>query len=219
VNKPQPFLRLAAVFAALTTLAVWGIASRPASAPLAPPASAAPGSVHSILHIQPFRLAESYTHKWRAEQPAVRSGFLVVLEVDAAAFTPRQGLEPVLQFGAETVQRINHGHLDGRLIGLVPAAAAPDGWPLGDLSSAAPFLAAPALPEQLLSATAQQSWTSASTAALAAHAAHGARATLTTQRLDLAGYNELLRAAGNLILLHAPGESELAEALLMPRLR
>lgn len=216
MSKPQTFLRSAAALAALASLAVWGVASRPWSVPVAPPASVNPGAVRSVLHVQPFRLAESYTHKWRAEQPTVRAGYLIVLDVDAAAFVPRQGLVPVLQFGAETVQRVNHGHLDGRLIGLVPASAGADGWPEGDLSSTAPFLAAPALPEQVLAVTALESWNFESAAALAAHATS---ASISMPRLDLANYDELLRAAGGLILIHAPGESDLAETLLMPVLR
>lgn len=216
MSKPQSLLRSAAAFAALASLAVWGIASRPWSAPVAPPASVDPGAVRSILHIQPFRLAEPYTHNWRAERPSVRAGYLIVLDVDAAAFAPRQSLEPVLQFGPETVQRINHGHPDGRLIGLVPATPGPNGWPLGKLTNAAPFLAAPALPEQVLAVTALESWNLEGGSALAAHVV---RASISTPGLDLANYDELLRAAGNLILIHAPGESELAGTLLMPVLR
>ena len=222
MSKQQPFLRSLTVFAALASLAVWGVASGPWSAPSAPtvpsgPAtSAANGAVRAVLHVQPFRLAAPYTHNWRAERPSVTAGFLVVLDVDPAVFTASQGLEPVLQFGAETVQRVNQGQLDGRLIGLVPALAGADGWPLGDLSDVAPFLAAAALPEQVQALAAQQSWNVARSEALAAHAD---RALPLAQGLDLASYNDLLREAAGLILEHAPGERELAQTLLIPVLR
>ncbi len=204
--------------AALAGLAVWGVAAGPWSANAAPAEPTAPvaqdGSI-GVLHVQPFRLAEAYKHLWRAEAPRITAGYLVVLDVASEDFVPRQSAEPVLQFGAETVERINRGDLDGRLIGIVPMAAGEDGWPVSSLEGSAPFLAAPALPEQISAAAAADAWN----AVVATGFAPSAPLPASAAGLDLGSKDDLMRAAAALIQQHAPSEGQLAESLAMPLLR
>ena len=78
-----------------------------------------------LLHARPFVLQESYVHTWRKEQPAVRSGYVLVLQANLDLIVPRQTLEPVLYMGGETVERANSPVRDsgptGQLVVLVPA--------------------------------------------------------------------------------------------------
>lgn len=204
--------------AALAGLAVWGVAAGPWSTKAAPAEPTAPvaqdGSI-GVLHVQPFRLTEAYKHFWRAEAPLITAGYLVVLDVASEDFTPRQSAEPVLQFGAETVERINRGDLDGRLIGIVPMAAGEDGWPVASLEGSAPFRTAPRLPEEVTAAEAAAAWNGVVATGFAPNVPLPAPAAA----LDLGSKDDLMRAAAALIEQHAPSERQLAESLAMPLLR
>lgn len=179
--------------------------------------SADPSAVWDVIAAVPFRLAEPYTHWWRSEMPKVSTGHLVALSVDPEKFIPRQGLEPVLQVGLETAERINGGHLDGALIVFVPSEAGEDGWPRMDLASETIFLGDPALPEQIgvahleaqLAKTTAQPFGSRLAAALESGG----------EPLDLTDRVELEEVAARWMQTWAPGEDDKASGLLVPRER
>jgi hypothetical protein len=214
VSQPNTF---SAVFAGLAlsglalTTAVTALGPTPSPVREAPQA----GAVWDVLYARPFRLAEPYTHNWRVERPAVSAGYLLVLSVDPQAVVPRQSLEPVLQVGEQTAERINGGHLDGALVVIVPSAAGPDGLPTLDLASAPIFMGSPALPEQVdaVHLTAEL----ASTSAIAFAPARINQALARGgQVLDLADRVALGQEAARLVLGYAPSESDLANGLLVP---
>jgi len=98
-----------------------------------------PKTILDVVHIQPFQLEESFRFDWRSEKPDVRSGLLVVFKVDPDLVKPRNALEPVLYAGNQTVQRLNHGHESGFVIGIIPEEL--------DLSMVPIWFGTPALPE------------------------------------------------------------------------
>lgn len=100
-----------------------------------------PQPVIDIVHIQPFRLEQSFKYDWRRDHPDVQSGLLVVFKVDPDLVTPRNALEPVLYAGNQTVQRLNHGHESGFVIGIIPEQI--------DLSKEPIWFGTPALPERI----------------------------------------------------------------------
>lgn len=84
------------------------------------PAPEAPSAVLDLVEVHPFRVRTEYRHDWSAGRPLVSSGLLVVLKVDPAYVLPRNTAEPVLYAGDLTVQRLNHGHRSGYVVGLIP---------------------------------------------------------------------------------------------------
>ena len=74
----------------------------------------------NLVEAVPFRLAQPYTHHWRAENPRVDKGMVLVIEVAPNLVLPRQTMLPVLYVGDQTAEPINQGHLSGYLIVLVP---------------------------------------------------------------------------------------------------
>lgn len=100
-----------------------------------------PRPVIDIVHVQPFRLRQSFEYDWRRERPDVRSGLLVVFKVDPDLVTPRNALEPVLYAGNHTVQRLNHGNESGFVIGIIPEQI--------DLSREPVWFGPPNLPERI----------------------------------------------------------------------
>ena len=201
---------------AIISLGVLGIAAGPWSVA---PATAVPSqsttAIGGVLHMAPFRLEEAYRFAWNHEAPLVSAGYLVVLDVNPTDFVPRQGLEPVLQFGPQTIERVNQGHHHGRLVGIVPASAGVDGWPTESLAAWTPFLAEPALPEQVRQSEARAAWTKAQSESSLPSLPLPAAAS----GLELQGYGDLLRVAADLIRQHSPTEKELADTLSMPVLR
>ncbi len=93
---------------------------------LLPHAHAAPPvddghAVRAILSATPFELTTSYTYDWSAEHPDVKSGTLLVLDVDPAWLVPSDIHQAVLFVGAVPAERVNTGFPDGRLVVIVPA--------------------------------------------------------------------------------------------------
>ncbi len=109
----------------------------------------APSAAWDVLYAQPFVLDEGYTHYWRLEQPTVYAGYIVVLEVNPDHVVPRQTYEPVLYVGSQTAERVNHGHLDGRLVVIVPTVTDADGMPVLDLEETPVWFGEPELPERV----------------------------------------------------------------------
>lgn len=208
-----------AAFAALALAAVVAAVSRGArtgpSPETAPPPAAAPDAVWDVLAARPFRVSEPFTHWWRSERPQVSAGHILVLAVDPERFLPRQTLEPVLQVGEQTAERVNRGHLDGALVVVLPSEAGPDGWPVCDLALEPMFLASPALPESVDGA-----WLARELGATSAVPFDRGRIERALANggvpLDAADQDEVLRAAALWVQSYAPGERDLAEGLLVP---
>ncbi len=102
-----------------------------------------------LVYARPFVLDQPYTHFFRAEQPAVASGYVLVIAADPAVIHPRQTYEPVLYVGDETAERVNFGHESGHVIAFVPAGLDADGQVDLDLASTPIYFGEPALPEQV----------------------------------------------------------------------
>lgn len=79
-------------------------------------------AVRSILAVQPFVLEHPYRYDWCAEHPWIRSGLLLVLDVDPAWLIPSDTRQAVLYAGTLPVERLNTGWPEGRLIVVVPGA-------------------------------------------------------------------------------------------------
>jgi hypothetical protein len=174
--------------------------------------------VRGLVLARPFALAEPYEHVWRLEKPSVRSGWLLVIEVDPSFVQPKQVLTPVLLVGDQTVECVNFGQETGRVVAIVPAPADENGVPELDLAASPAWFASPELPERVDAA-----WISAERArALPAEVATFTAAEITTAReragatLRLANRIELDQQAALLILEHSPSDHEIAEALLVP---
>lgn len=179
------------------------------------PTTADPDAVWDVLVARPFRVGEPFIHWWRAERPAVTAGHLLVLAVDPQKFVPRQELEPVLQVGEETAERVNAGHLDGTLVVIVPSPAGLDGWPTRDLTLDPIFLGTPALPERVDSAHLVKELVA--TTAMPFGAARIERALANGGApLDARDRNELEQEAARLIQAYAPSEQDRAAGLLVP---
>ena len=145
LNLRIPHLLLAAL---LLPAAALGIQSTgPARERPATPATPAP--VNGIVSIQPFELETEALHFWRAEKPAVRTGYLLVLRVDPALVYPRQVAEPVLYVGHQTAERVNVGFESGHVVAILPAAIDPQHPDYVDLSTEIFWFGTPELPEQV----------------------------------------------------------------------
>jgi len=130
----------------LTVLGLSASAIGQASSPAIPPT---PAPVRDVLFVQPFDLATPAPHLWRAEQPTMRSGYLLVLEVDHALVFPRQMAEPVLYVGHQTAERVNVGYESGHVVAIVPAVIDPEHADYLDLSKELIWFGSPELPERV----------------------------------------------------------------------
>lgn len=178
--------------------------------------------VNGVLFAQPFLLEESYTHQWRAEQPSVNAGYLLVLEVDEAFTVPRNTLESVLYVGEQTAERINWGTGSGRIVAVLPTPIGADGMPQLDFSTALAWYGSPELPERVDAARIAAELADARTAGLTPLDPAGVALALEEggELLTLADKTALERyAAEELLLTYSPSEAELAESLLSPLLR
>lgn len=120
----------------------------PADPPAArnPRAAALPAGIRTLVAVQPFRVAEPWPHEWRADRPAVREGWIVVLEADPGLVRPRQAEQAVLMAGAMPLEVVQVAVDRGVVVAILPRDAAADAAGIDAL----PFhLAAPALPESL----------------------------------------------------------------------
>jgi len=163
-----------------------------------------PVPVRNILYARPFTLERPFRNDWSKARELVSTGVLVVLEVDPALVVPRDTLEPVLYAGNVPVQRLNHGHLSGRVIGIVPGNI--------DLATAPIWFGTPELPERVTDGIVRSERARADQAGIRPfdpeRIAGVRRATVTTK--DLAA---LLRdVAAGLVDQYSPQEKELADA-------
>lgn len=176
------------------------------------------GPVRSLVAAKPFAVAAPYAHRWRREQPEVRAGWLLVLEVDPLYVEPHQTAMPVLLLGDQTVECVNFGLESGRVIAIVPAAADPAGMPALDLVANPAWFGPPELPERV-----DAGWIAAARAKARPEEIASFTASEVAQArkrggalLQAADRVEIDRLAARWILEHAPAERELAEGLLVP---
>lgn len=78
-------------------------------------------AVHTVLSAIPFQLDAAYSYDWSAEHPMIKSGTVLVLDVDPAWLVPSDVRQAVLYVGAVPAERLNTGFPDGRLVVIVPA--------------------------------------------------------------------------------------------------
>lgn len=177
----------------------------------APPLPTTPAPVDDILYVQPFTLDKAYASTWRAEQPKVTSGLLLVLKVNPDLVYPRQTAEPVLYVGDQTAERVNVGYVSGHVVAIVPGEV--------DLEKALAWFGAPDLPERVTAQTIRQQTQRAVAANIKPLAAENVRKAVTAggKTLKLADYDALRRAAAELIKTYAPDESDLANSIQAPR--
>lgn len=171
-----------------------------------------PVAAGPIVLARPFRLETPATHTWRAERPEFTEGWIVVLDVDPAIVTPTPDAEPVLYGGAETVARVNHGHLDGRVVGILPTIGAK-----ADLSTVRFFFGDADLPERISADDARVAVRRAVDAGIAAPDAEERAASIeAAEPVVYADRYELMLDAMRLVRVHAPGERDLADGWLLP---
>lgn len=169
---------------------------------------ATPAPVKDLLYARRFTLVTPYTNTGSKERASVSTGVLVVLEVDQAYVFPRETLEPVLYAGNTPVKRLNHGHLSGRVIGIVPGNI--------DLSTAPIWFGTPELPERVTRGIVEAERARAERAGIRAFP----RAKLSAvERPPVAAQDlaTLLRnVAAELVYEFSPQEKELADAWRLP---
>ena len=170
-----------------------------------------PAPIQGILAARRFTLATPFPYTWSKEHISVSRGTLVVLQVDPAYVIPREGLEPVLYAGDVPVQRLNHGHKSGRVIGLIPGDV--------DLTTAPIWFGTPQLPERITADMAARERAQAEKSGVHALAATKI-AGLDRPTLAVADAAALLRGvAADLVLKFSPQEKNLAAQWRLPTAR
>ena len=177
--------------------------------------------VRGIVLARPFTLAEPYVDAWRLEKPSVRSGWLVVLEVDPRFVQPHQVAMPVLLCGAETVECVNFGFDSGKVVAIVPSATDARGEPTLDLAASPAWFGAPELPERVDAAWIAAERARAKPDDVATFTAEEVAAARTRGGASLQGASriDLDRQAALLILEYSPQERDLANGMLVPQLK
>jgi hypothetical protein len=167
-----------------------------------------PQSVIDIERVQPFQLKQSYKYDWRLKRPDVQSGLLVVFKVNTDLVIPRNALEPVLYAGNQTVQRLNHGHESGFVIGIIPEQI--------DLSKEPVWFGTPALPERINAEIIATERTKAERAGISALKSTDIQSR-TKDPIVASDLTTLLREqAANLLLEFSPQEKRLADSWRLP---
>jgi hypothetical protein len=167
-----------------------------------------PRPVIDVERIQPFRLEQAFKYDWRRDHPDVRSGLLVVFKVDRDLVTPRNALEPVLYAGNQTVQRLNHGHESGFVIGIIPGQI--------DLSKEPVWFGTPALPERIDAEMIAKERTKAKRSGISALKSTDIQSR-TQDPVVASDLTTLLREqAANLVLKFSPQEKPLADSWRLP---
>jgi hypothetical protein len=178
------------------------------------PAATPVGGV-TLIEARPFTLDVPYTHDWRAERPQVTAGVLLVLGVDPDLVHPRQGLEPVLYVGDQTVERINFGGESGHVVAVVPAPVDGQGHVALDLSRTPIYFGTPALPEQVDAATVAQELAAAQARGIAPPTA-AAVAAVSQPEVRFHDSYDVRVFAADLIEAWSPMETDLVSGLRAP---
>ncbi|GDX79954.1 hypothetical protein LBMAG42_17650 [Deltaproteobacteria bacterium] len=88
--------------------------------------AAEPPPVRGIVSAVPFTLSVPYRSDWSAEHPEVRSGTLLVLDVESSWLVLRNGPQPVLYVGAAPAEVLRRDVEAGRVVVVVPGAIGPE---------------------------------------------------------------------------------------------
>jgi hypothetical protein len=198
----------------LVLLLAAGVAALVTSLPDEPPALPAvtPVGGVDILYAQPFTTDVPWTHTWRAEQPKVQAGWVLVLAVDPNLVVPRQSAEPILFVGDQTAERVNQGDQSGHVIAIVPAPLDASGAVAFDLSHAPIYFGAPGLPEQVTAAKAKAELDAAVQRGIAAPTAQ-TLANVTKPQVAFTNDWELHAFCSDLIQTWSPQETDLIATL------
>ena len=172
------------------------------------PSPELPAAVGDLVVARPFKLAKGYKYDWSREPRTVTSGVLVVLKVDPSLVVPRNSAEPVLYAGDQPVQRLNHGHESGHVIGIIPGKI--------DLSSAPIWFGRPELPERVDAKMVRAERALAEKAKIQPFPENKVRAAMQ-ERIEAADLAALLREhVAELVLEFSPQEKQLAETWRLP---
>jgi hypothetical protein len=181
---------------------------------LVPPLPATPAAVQRLIHAQPFVLEQGYEFEWRADRPVIKSGWLLVLQVDSALVFPRQVAEPVLYVGKTTAERINIGHQSGRVVAIVPSALGKDNEPELKLAESLMWFGNPGLPEQVDEGQVESSRVAATRHGIKPFDSESIALAREARALIQAENREALRnVAADLIATYSPQEAELIESI------
>lgn len=186
--------------------------------PPAPPER--PLAVAGLVSAQRFTLAQPYESSWRAERPQVRSGWLVVIAADPKDCVPRNEMESVLQWGAQTLERINSGMDSGRIVAVLADDALAGETPF-ELGLQPCFFGPAGLPERMEASELRARLALARADGLVPFSAREIAAALARggPALSLSDRDELQLLGAQLILAHSPTEGDLARGMLVPRLK
>jgi hypothetical protein len=198
----------------LVLLLAAGVAALVSSLPDDPPAlpAATPVGGIEVLYAQPFTTNVPWTHVWRAEQPQVQAGYVLVLAVDPELVHPRQSAEPILYVGDQTAERVNLGNESGHVVAIVPAPVNGSGGVALDLAHTPIFFGAPGLPEQVTSAKAKAELDAAVQRGIAAPTAQ-ALAAVSQPAVQFSDEWELHAFCSDLIQTWSPQETDLVAQL------
>lgn len=197
------FAVLAVVLSVMPSLAACQSSARSAAIALPP----TPAAVKGVVVARRFTLSTPYRTSWAKSARDVSRVTLVVIEVDPAYVVPRDTLEPVLYAGDVAVERLNRGHVSGRVIGLVPGDV--------DLATVPIWFGRPQLPERLTPELIAEERMHAEKAGIRAlPGARVAAEAAPTSATDLAA---LLRdVAAELVYRYAPEDKRIADAWRLP---
>ena len=194
---------------ALLALSSTGVSQGLSGDPDKVPVPLTPRSVQRILVAQPFTLQMPFSNDWSSEPGQHASGTLVVLETDGTYLVPRNATPgPVLYAGDTPVQRLNHGHLSGRVIGIIAGAV--------NLAAVPLWFGSQEVTDARTPPTVLAERRRTEQAAMAPLPPEQIRASMrpTVSAKDLA---ELLRTAGaDLVLQYSPQEKALADIWRLP---
>jgi hypothetical protein len=205
-------LAAGAVSIAAVAIGLRAVHTEPSASP------ALPQKLRGLVCAQAFKLAHGYTFAWRADQPEVKCGWLLVLAIDPSLASVRDEVEPVTYVGDQVAERINPGDLSGRRVVIVPSIPDAGGWPVLDPLQQPMWLGEPALPEQLDAAAIHAARVRAESSGVTpfVHSEVAGALDCGNARASFADRSELMQHAANLILQHAPQESAFATGLLAP---
>ena len=161
-----------------------------------------------LVQAERFQVEKPFRNVWRADQPLVNSGWLLVLSGDPALFVPRQVKEPVLYVGAQIAQRVNFPQESGKLVVIVP----------GDfrLEDAPIFFGAEALPEELRQSQIDAELEAARAAGARPPAAAAIEKAMSAPWQKFASDYDLRQRAIDLVAQYSPQEKALIDGARVP---
>jgi hypothetical protein len=164
---------------------------------------ATPAAPIAIVAVQPFTIAQPYTHRFRKDGSEFATGHLIVLRAEAGLVQPRQVAEPVLCVGSQTAERLWSDPAKGLIVAIVPTwtERTADGTERpGDPAVDLVYFATPELPERV-----DATWIAAERARAEAALAGGTLRKAASPevvrhaRLDAASQDALITRAAELL--------------------